>query len=243
MPERIAGDAVSHCSTQHVVYIRLVTFTTSRHAEELGLSFASDWTPQIMIAFAGANRIFQRYNITIRIVERNDISIEESRRILSSSREDEVLLEGYNEEYRSRLRNRGLMHDREDGGYALTEEVSLVLSQHRGPRTEVHTYWVPEISPLGNTYIREFFRGITNEGILIKKNVPSDTLAHELGHILTRDGHVDYVGEGEGHPPSTNLMYGDSGTRQEPRELNDPQLSRIRASEFCQLYDRRRTSR
>lgn len=244
MSKRIAGSAVSQCQIRHVITVRIATFTTSEAPQHANL--ADRWDAEIAIAFADANRIYNRYGIVIEQGHREDIPVEESRRVLTLSDEDQGWREfqqgavGGQARWDAHL-ERGRLNDRRGSRYVVTEEVSAILAKNRGPRDEACSYWVPDMSPYGNTYHSGTYPGLRHEGVIIEAGAHSDTLAHELGHLTTRAGHDDFVGTpGEGNLPNTNLMWRDNSTRQEPRELNQIQLERIRASKYCRIYDRRR---
>jgi hypothetical protein len=242
----LAGSPISTCPIRYVITLRITTFFTERL--EGAMDGRDRWNSQIAIAFATANRIYNRYGIRVRRGHEEHVSVEESRRILASSRSEVINLEGVrgigDREIREREENRILERgDLDRGsapGAALTEEVCEVLSMNRGPARQACSYWVPTFGGLdGNC----FHRGAYDiderlEGVVLRFGAPSDTLAHELGHLMTRAGHDDFdpsTGEGEGNLPRSNLMWLDSGTREEPRELSDEQARRMRASFYTVL--------
>lgn len=188
-----------------------------------------------MISFAEANRIYNRYGIHIQRGHREDLSIDESRAIIGLEEQNRELYDPTGE-VREGMLNRGELNDIVGTEFTLTDEVRTVLQQNRGSSHEVCSYWIPRMSAFGKCYHNVEYPELRNEGILIRQGVHTDTMAHELGHLFTRAGHVDFVApHGEGELPQSNLMWPDNDTRQEPRELNDMQVSIMRRSQYVRL--------
>lgn len=233
MSRRIAGDAVSRCPIHYVATIRITTFNT--YEDETEGSLGDRWTAQILISFAEANRIFNRYGIQLERGHRENLSIQESRSILGMEELEFAADDPSGHEPELLLRE-GRLDDVVQGEFTLTDEVRAVLGQNRGSSQEVCSYWLPRMSAFGKCYHNVEYPGLDHEGIFIRQGVHLDTMAHELGHLFTRSGHIDFVAPyGEGELPASNLMWPFNESREEPRELNDMQVSVMRRSQYVRL--------
>ncbi len=239
MTESGSNTSISATPIEYGVTVRIATLNMEEDRFG-GDNPGRNWNTQINREFQEANRIFNRYGIAIRQGVRLDVPVVTSRAVLGIQ---EMAVTG---RMRERYMGRGRLNRRR--GTQLTQEEGSLLRINRGTSSEVCVYWVPSIdSAFGITYHNVAYRMVrNNEGIVIGRGVQVDTFAHELGHLLMRCTHVDFeapFGEERTYPedvdsghvynvPPTNLMYPYNDARQEPRELNQTQLSILRRSQY-----------
>ncbi len=109
----------------------------------------------------------------------------------------------------------------------------LRLNQRGG---QIAAYWVPGFynppTALATTVSRAFYGNAgLYEGIFMGPNAGSDTLAHELVHLLGQFGHCSSPAAhtvGCTCAPTNNLMYPDGGTSRVGTDLTNERVVRIR---------------
>ena len=267
--ESNVGDDTQQCPRVREIRVRVTTLNYQEQPR--GDAIGRHWNQRVNTAIDSANQVFSPHGIYVVRSRRRDLGVDHSRSLLTSDIRAaaapgryRATVEDWHDRGRSQYEESGSVHHLsraywanvsqmamafESGAGLAGSEVRAILRLNRAPR-EVATYWVPGISSSHEATAHTFFGPLysdinrTNEGILMAPHAGSDTLAHELGHLLMRAGHRSFQppnGEQEGSAGPDNIMHS-RGDLRTGRNLTAGQLREIRRRGRYYLRYHRRSS-